>query len=183
MSTNNKKHVNADDLVFDPLGESEAKIIEKARNKILFSAFKKRTIASVIVGIIVAVGEFIGRKNLHIEYTLGGTFAFIAAAVVVFNLLSYGYVVLKRRIDLYSDNSEFLYCTVAEKYSQYKLSNENKKKSHNYVILETERFYCNTAFPVNDTDEYDRISVGDRVMLVKNSPFGDVHYELFTEVE
>lgn len=182
MSSNNKIHINADDLIFDTIGENETAIINKSRNKILLAGFKRRAFISVIAGIVVAIGEYIGRKNQHIENTIGGTFAFIIAAVVVFNLLSYGYIVLKRKMDLYTDKSEILYCTVAEKYNQHKLSAENKKHTQNYVILETDTHYCTTAFPIKDIDEFNKLSIGDTVLLLKTSPFGDVYYEVFTDI-
>lgn len=182
MNTNNKIHVNADDLVFNTIGSRETAIINKSRNKILFKGFKKRAVISVILGIVIAIGEYIGRKNQHIENTIKGTFAFIIAAVVVFNLLSYGYIVLKRKMDLYTDNMKILYCTVSEKYNQYKLSKENQKHAQNYILLETDTHYCTTAFPVKDINEFNRLSIGDTVLLLKNSPFGDAHYEVFTDV-
>lgn len=182
MSSNNKIHINADDLTFDTIGEKETAIINKSRNKVLLAGFKKRAVISVIVGAVAAIGEYIGRKNQHIEYTIGGTFAFIIAAVVVFNLLSYGYIILKRKINLYTEKSEILYCTVAEKYNQHKLSSENKKHSENYIILETDTHYCTTAFPIKDIGKFNRISIGDTVLLLRTSPFGDIYYEVFTDV-
>ena len=183
MSINNKIHVSADDLVFATAGEREISIISNARNKLLSAGFKKRAVISVILGIVIAVGEFFGRKNQHIENTILGAFGFIAAAIIVFNLLSYGYIVLKRKMDLYTDNPEILYCTVSEKYSQSKFEQENKKLAQNYIILETDSHYCTTAFPVKNREEFDGLSIGGTVLLLRSSPFGDVHYEIFTDVE
>lgn len=182
MNSNNKIHITADDIIFDTIGERETAIINKARNKILLSGFKKRAIISVIAGIAVAVGEYFGRKNQHIEYTIGKTYALIIAAVIIFNLLSYGYIVLKRKMDIYTDKSEILYCTVSEKYNQHKLSSENKKHAENYVLLETSTHYCTTAFPIKDINEFNRLSIGDTVLLLRTSPFGDIHYEVFTDI-
>lgn len=180
MDTKNKIHVNADELVFDTAGEKETAIISKSRTKKLFAGFKKRAVISVILGIFIAIFEYIGKRNQHIENTIGSTFTFIIVAVTVFNLLSFGYLVLKQKMDLYTDRIEILYCTVAEKYNQYKLSSENQKHSQNYILLETDTHYCVTAFPVKNAGEYNNISIGDTVLLLKNSPFGDSHYEIFT---
>lgn len=182
MSINNKIHVNADDLVFNAVNEKETAIISKARDKILFQGFKKRAIISVILGIIIAIGECIGRKNQHIDNTIPGALGFIAAAVIIFNLLSFGYIVLKRKMNLYTDKMEVLYCTISEKYNQHKLSRENKKHSQNYILLETDNYYCTTAFPVKNIQEFNKLSIGDTVLLLKKAPFGDVHYEIFTDV-
>lgn len=183
MNTDNKIHVNADDLVFHTADSRETSIVNKFRSKILFDGFKKRAFISVILGVIIAVGEYIGRKNQHIENTIKGAFIFIFAAIVIFNLLSYGYVVLKRKMDLYTDNMEILYCTVSEKYNQHTLSKEASKRAQNYILLETDTHYCTTAFPVKDIKEFNRLSIGDTVLLLKNSPFGDAHYEVFTDID
>ena len=182
MDTKNKIHVNADDLIFDKAGEKENAIINKSRTKKLFSSFKKRAVASVIIGIVLAIFEYIGRRNQHIENTIGTAFTFIIVAVIVFNLLSFGYIVLKHTMDLYTDRIEILYCTVSEKYNQYKLSIENQKHSQNFILLETATHYCVTAFPVKTANEYNHISIGDTVLLLKNSTYGDAYYEIFTEI-
>jgi hypothetical protein len=178
----NKIYINADDMIFNETGDKEISIIGKARNKILMSGFKRRAAASVAVGILLAVGEYVGRLNSSANNFSTGVFVFILVAVLVFNALSFGYIVLKRRMDLYTDKMEVLYCTVAEKYSQHKLSNENKKHSQNYVLLESDKYHCTTAFAIKDSGAFNKISVGDVVLLLKTSPYGDVHYEVFTEI-
>ena len=182
MNTINKIHISADDLVFAAAGEKETAIIGKSKNTILFKGFKKRVIISVILGIVIAMGDYFGRKNQHTENAFLGAFVFIAVAVIIFNLLSYGYIVLKRKMDAYTDKMEILYCTVSEKYNQHKLSMENKKPSQNYILLETDTCFCTTAFPVKDIKEFNKLSIGDTVLLLKSSPFGDAHYEIFTDI-
>lgn len=182
MNKKNKINVSADDLIFDTIGKKETEIINKAQNKILHSGFAKRAVISVIAAIVIAIGEYIGKRNQHIEFTMWKTFIFIAVAVIIFNLLSYGYIILKRKMDLYTDKTECLYCTVVEKYNQHKLSKENKKHAQNYILLETATYHCTTAFPIKDIKEFNKLSIGDTVLLIKTSPFGDIHYEIFTNI-
>lgn len=183
MNTNNKIYAEADDIVFDTVGEKETAIINKTHNKILMAGFKRRAIISFIAGIIIAVGEVIGRINQNRTNSIAGMCIFIVAAILIFNLLSYGYIVLKRKMDFYTDKIECLYCTVTEKYNQHKLSRKNQKYARNYVLLESEKYHCTTAFPIKGIDEFNKISIGDTVLLLKSSPYGDVHYEVLTDIK
>lgn len=182
MNTNNKIYAEADDIVFDTAGEKELSIINKTHKRLLMRGFKKRAIISVIIGIIIAFGEVIGRINQNRADTITGMCIFIIVAVLIFNLLSYGYIVLKRKMDFYTDKVECLYCTVTEKYNQHKLSKENQKHAQNYILLESEKYHCTTAFPIKGIEEFNKITIGDTVLLLKSSPYGDVHYEVLTDI-
>ncbi len=182
MNQDNKQHIAIADIEFAPIGDKELNIITFTRNRRLFSAFVHRIYISVIVTIIVMVMEFIGRSNPRYEKTIPGSLAFIFIAFIVFNLLSYGYMTLKKQMDIYRDHLSFVYGTITEKYDNHTLSKQNNQKSKNYVLFDTENVHCITAIAVAGSAEFKDIKPGDNVLVVKSSSYGDNHYELYTQL-
>lgn len=179
MNTVNKTYIEALDIPFEEIGEKEEKIITDEINRNLIKHFKKRFIYSVLIAIVVCILEIIGRINQNRTDSIPGVIIVFMVFLVIFNLLSYGYVILKRKMDVYSAHSVCVYTKITEKYGQNKLSDENKQKSKNYVILESDHFHCTTAFPIEDYAVFNNMKIGDDVLLVKSSPYGNIQYDLY----
>lgn len=177
-----KQNIAIADIPFEPIGDRESEVITKARNRQLFDDFSSRAVISVIITAIVMIIEYIGKYNADSESAIPGEFTFIIIALIVFNLLSFGYVILKRRMDIYADHLCYVYGTVSEKYDGYTLSSQNKQKSKDYILFDTENAHCVTAISTNNHNEFKKIQPGSKVLVVKSSPFGDVHYELYTDL-
>lgn len=135
-------------------------------------AFSKRAVISVIAAAIIMIMEYIGRINADNKSSIPGAFAFIITAVVIFNLLSYGYVILKKSMDIYKEHLSYIYGTVSEKYSRQK----------NYILFETESNCCTTAVAVQNADDFSSMAVGDSVLIVKSIPYGSEVYEVYLKI-
>ena len=179
MNIENKTYIEALDIPFEEMGENEAKIITNEINRNLIKGFKKRLIYSALIAVVVCIFEIIGRINQNRNDSIPGVIIAFIIFLVIFNLLSYGYVILKKKMDVYSAHSVCVYTKITEKYEQNKLSKENKQKSKNYVILESDHFHCTTAFPIEDYTTFKNMKIGDDILLVKSSPYGNIQYDLY----
>ncbi len=179
MNLESKQHVAVEDMPFSPITEREAAIIGRHKKKLLMKAFQIRLFYSIAATAIICGMEIIARLIQNMSNTIPGTVAFVLFLFVIFNLLSYGYVIMTRKIDAYAEHSEYFYGNIAEKFEKHKLSKENGKRSENYVILETDTHRCTTAFPVEFPSDFEAMQKGERMLLVKSSPFGDKKYRLY----
>lgn len=180
---NNKKTMAIADIPFNPLTDREHSIINMERKRNLFNAFSKRAVISVIAAAIIMILEYIGKFNAKNLQAIPGEFTFIIIALIIFNILSYGAIILKRNMALYGEHMSSVYGTVVEKYDNHTLSKQNKQKSKNYIIFDTENIHCSTALPVSDINDFKKITVGEQVLIVKYMKYGNETYELFTYAE
>ncbi len=178
MNTDNKLSLPVQDIAFSPVGERELAIIEKHRNAILFQAFKKRAVISAAATVIVMVMEYIGRTNANRASSIPGAFIFIILAAVIFNLLSFGYVIVKRNMDIGRDHLSFVYGYVCEKYDNEIYDGDNHK-SKRFILFETDKLLCTTAIAVATDSEFPAISAGDSILIVKSQPYGNEVYEAY----
>lgn len=183
MDNKNKKQLAIGDLEFSEITAKESEIIKTHRDKILFSGFIKRVYISVVVTAIVMISEYVGRHNSGTEKTIPGAFIAIGLGFVVFNILSFGYMNLKQKMDIYRDHLSFTYGYVDEKYNGNVLEKQNREKSKDYILFDTDKVHCNTAVAISDHMEFLNINLGDKVLIVKSSPYGEDHYEVFTNIE
>lgn len=179
---NNKKIISTlpiENIDFNPISENELSIIGAYKNKNLFSAFTSRAIISVIVIAIIMIAEYIGRHSTNTSKTIPGMIVFLIIVLMVFNLLSFIYMVLKKKIDLYNNHLSCVYGTVSEKYNKHLLSRQNNEKSNDYILFDKDSIHCSTAIKVADYDVFKHLEIGDEVIIVKVELYGDISYELY----
>ncbi len=182
MTQNSIANIPIADVPFTPIGDKELSIILSERKRKLINDFSRRAVISVIVTAIVMIMEYIGKYNSDNLKAIPGEFTFIIIALIIFNLLSFGYVVLKQRINTYADHLCCVYGTVSEKYDSRSLSTQNRQRSQDYILFDTENIHCVTAIPANNREEFKKLTPGSRILIVKSSPYGDAHYELYTNL-
>lgn len=180
MNNDTRHNIALEDIAFSPLGDKEIEIINDEKNRHLFRSFTNRAIISVIAAAIIMISEYIGKFNTKNLQAVPGEFTFIIIALIIFNLLSYGAMILKQKMSLYGEHLSFVYGTVTEKYDNRTLSRQNKQKSKNYILFDTETAHCTTAVPVNNINDFNRLTIGESVLIVKSNQYGNEHFELYT---
>lgn len=174
-----KQNISLIDINFLPVTEDELKTIQAYRDKKISFNFKKRFILSIILCVVLGATEFYAHyKNPKLgQFT--PTLIFIIIAFVVFNALSYGYVVLKKKMSLYGEHMSFVKGTVDTKYDHVKLSKENKHSSHDFVLFDFDNFHCKDAVKVKDPDDFINMKPGDDILVVKSTFYGEDSFEAF----
>ena len=167
------------DIDFLPVTENELKTIQANRDKKISFNFKKRLILSIIVSICISAFEIYA----HVTNPKLGSFTsaiiFIAIALIVFNLLSFGYVILRKKMSLYAEHMSFVKGVVDTKYDHVKLSKENKQVSHDFVLFNFDNFHCKDAVKVKDPDDFKTLKKGDDILVVKSTVYGDDSFEVY----
>ncbi len=169
-----------EDITFNPVSDKELRIIESFKNTNLFSSFTSRAIISIIVIAVIMIAECIGRYSIGTSKTIPGMIVFLIIVLIIFNLLSFGYVILKKKIDLYNNHLTCIYGTVSEKYNKHLLSKQNNEKSNNYILFDKDSVHCSTAVKVADLDVFKYLEIGEEILIVKTEHYGNNSYELYT---
>lgn len=176
---NEKRTVALGDINFVPITDREQIIIENARKKSYAWGFKKRLIVSLIVTVICIISEIYA----HITYSALGSatpmIIFISVAFAVFNLISFGYVQLKKRMSLYTEHMSFIEGIVSTKYDHITLSNENKQKSGDFILFDYDKNHCKDAVRIDDPDEFKALKTGTPIIIVRSEMYGDYTYKVY----
>lgn len=177
--SDNKKQLAIADIEFDKLTGNEQHIVMTHRNQKLLAAFKKRLAVSIIVTVIVLVMEIVARILNSRQNTLPGAIAFILVAFAVYTLLSYGYMKLKQKIDLYTDELSCIYGNVCEKYDHVTLSKENRQKSADFILFDSANIHCTTAIPIRNKADFNMLTINTPILIIRSVTYGDASYEVY----
>ena len=168
MDSMSKKRIDISDIKFNPVTENEIEIITKnihMKNKKSYIHF---FIYSSVIFIIAGILEAIGRLNSNREKSIPGMIFFLVILYIIVVALYYGYLELKAKMFIYSSGLLCVYGNVTEKFSAYKLSEENHTKSKNYILFDTDDIYCTTAIAIDDYELFKALKPNSFILIVKN---------------
>jgi hypothetical protein len=186
MQTNEINQLSIQDMEFSKPNEEQAALIHAYSTKNARKRFNKRFIISLIIAIVVIVGETIARYYYKNDIThsrratIPGMIAVVLTAFVLYNLISFIWTKMKTNMDDILNRYECVCGIVTEKYDSRHLSETTREAVPNYILFSNEQGHCVTALPVKSFAKFQSVQVGDEILVLKMNPMGMAAYDFVT---
>lgn len=168
-----------DDMDFFQPDDAQTEMIRRHFTESTKKKFNQRLLFSLAAALIVIAAESIARFPSRSD-SIPGMLGFVTAAFLIYNMISYLYMVMKSKMNDSLNRYECVYGTVTEKYDSRHLSRESGENVPSYILFGTEQGHCSTALSVKNLKVFQAVKTGDKILVIKHQPMGNVYYDFIS---
>lgn len=163
-------NTNIENIHFTNAEEKEKSIILSFTRDLFYFGFQKRLFISIVISIFAVVIEFFGKKSQDQLDIFPESALIIFAALILFNIFSFLYIILKEKLNLYTLETEIIYGKISEK---------SKSKGPLYILFSTDKYECTTALTIKYPSLFDSLKVGDEILVTRSTITGTAKYNVY----